>query len=48
MTSSGHGFFWAALSALFAVAFLGERPSLREWAGIAPVTSGVMGMAPKR
>lgn len=30
------------LAALFAVAFLGERPSLREWAGLALVGAGVV------
>lgn len=30
------------LVAIFAFAFLGERPSLREWAGIALVASGAM------
>jgi transporter family protein len=30
------------LVALFAVAFLGERPSLQEWAGIAMVAGGVL------
>lgn len=30
------------LVAVFAVAFLGERPSLREWAGIAMVALGVL------
>jgi transporter family protein len=30
------------LVAVFAFAFLGERPSLREWAGIALVASGVV------
>lgn len=36
------------LVALFAFAFLGERPSLREWAGIAMVGAGVVIMAFKR
>ena len=35
------------LVALFAVAFLGERPSLREWAGIAMVAGGVLVLAIK-
>ena len=30
---------------IFAVAFLGERPSWREWAGIAMVAAGVMVLA---
>ncbi len=30
------------LVAVFAVTFLGERPSLREWSGIAMVASGVL------
>ena len=33
---------WAPLSALFAAAFLGERPGLREWLGIALVGGGVL------
>ncbi|CAN5869717.1 EamA family transporter [soil metagenome] len=36
------------LVALFAVAFLGERPSLREWSGIAMVAGGVLLLAFKR
>jgi transporter family protein len=36
------------LVAVFAVAFLGERPSLREWAGIAMVAGGVLVLALKR
>lgn len=36
------------LVALFAVAFLGERPSLREWSGIALVAGGVLLLALKR
>jgi transporter family protein len=36
------------LVAVFAVAFLGERPSLREWAGIAMVAGGVLLLAFKR
>ncbi len=36
------------LVALFACAFLGERPSLREWGGIAMVAGGVLVMAIKR
>jgi len=36
------------LVALFAVAFLGERPSLREWSGIAMVAGGVLLLALKR
>ncbi len=33
------------LVAVFAFTFLGERPSLREWAGIAMVASGVLVLA---
>ena len=40
--------FSVVLVALFAVAFLGERPSLREWLGIALVASGVVVLALKR
>ena len=36
------------LVAIFAFAFLGERPSLREWTGIAMVASGVLVLAFKR
>lgn len=36
------------LVAIFAVAFLGERPSLREWAGIAMVAGGVLLLSFKR
>ena len=36
------------LVAVFAFAFLGERPSLREWSGIAMVATGVMVLAFKR
>ena len=36
------------LVALFAFAFLGERPSLREWSGIAMVAGGVLLLAFKR
>jgi transporter family protein len=35
------------LVAIFAFTFLGERPSLREWAGIAMVAGGVMVLAIK-
>jgi transporter family protein len=35
------------LVVIFAVAFLGERPSLREWVGIAMVAAGVMVLALK-
>jgi transporter family protein len=34
--------------AIFAFAFLGERPSLREWTGIAMVAGGVLVLAWKR
>lgn len=37
--------FSLVLVAVFAVAFLGERPSLREWAGIALVGAGVLTLA---
>ena len=36
------------LVAIFAFAFLGERPSLREWTGIAMVAVGVLVLATKR
>ncbi|HUL97542.1 MAG TPA: EamA family transporter [Usitatibacter sp.] len=36
------------LVAIFAVAFLGERPSLREWSGIALVGAGVLVLGLKR
>lgn len=36
------------LVAVFAFAFLGERPSLREWSGIAMVACGVLLLAFKR
>ncbi|KRB12486.1 EamA family transporter [Rhizobacter sp. Root16D2] len=36
------------LVAVFAFAFLGERPSLREWAGIAMVAGGVLVLSLKR
>ncbi|MBS0583851.1 MAG: EamA family transporter [Proteobacteria bacterium] len=36
------------LVAIFAFAFLGERPSLREWLGIAMVGAGVVVLALKR
>jgi transporter family protein len=36
------------LVAIFAVVFLGERPSLREWAGILMVAAGVLVLALKR
>ncbi len=37
--------FSLVLVAVFAFAFLGERPSLREWAGIALVVAGVLTLA---
>jgi bacterial/archaeal transporter family protein len=40
--------FSLVLVAIFAVAFLGERPSARDWTGIAMVASGVMVLAFKR
>lgn len=36
------------LVAVFAFTFLGERPSVREWAGIAMVAAGVLLLALKR
>ena len=36
------------LVALFAVIFLGERPALRDWAGIGMVAAGVLLLAIKR
>lgn len=36
------------LVAVFAFTFLGERPSLREWSGIAMVASGILLLAFKR
>jgi transporter family protein len=36
------------LVAVFAFAFLGERPSFREWTGIAMVAGGVLVLAIKR
>jgi len=36
------------LVAIFAVTFLGERPSLRDWTGIAMVAGGVLVLALKR
>jgi transporter family protein len=40
--------FSLVLVALFAVVFLGERPTLREWGGIALVACGVLVLALKR
>jgi len=40
--------FSVVLVAIFAVIFLGERPSLREWLGIGLVTSGVVVLALRR
>ena len=36
------------LVAVFAFAFLGERPAVREWLGIAMVAGGVLVLAIKR
>jgi transporter family protein len=36
------------LVAVFATAFLGERPSIRDWTGIALVTSGVLLLSLRR
>jgi len=40
--------FSLVLVAVFAFAFLGERPSTREWLGIALVSAGVLVLALKR
>jgi transporter family protein len=40
--------FSLVLVAIFAVVFLGERPSMREWAGIAMIGGGVLLLALKR
>jgi bacterial/archaeal transporter family protein len=40
--------FSLVLVAIFAFAFLGERPSVREWLGIACVATGVLVLAYKR
>lgn len=40
--------FSLVLVAIFAVAFLGERPSMREWVGIAMIGGGVLLLALKR
>jgi transporter family protein len=40
--------FSLVLVAVFAFAFLGERPTLREWTGIAMVAGGVLLLAFKR
>ena len=40
--------FSLVLVAVFAFSFLGERPSMREWIGIAMVASGVLTLAIKR
>jgi bacterial/archaeal transporter family protein len=40
--------FSLVLVAVFAFVFLGERPSLREWSGIAMVAAGVLVLAIKR
>src|SRR5471032_2773956 len=40
--------FSLVLVAIFAFAFLGERPSVREWLGIAFVAAGVLVLAYKR
>lgn len=40
--------FSLVLVAVFAVVFLGERPSLREWVGIGMVGAGVLVLALKR
>ncbi len=40
--------FSLVLVAVFAFAFLGERPSIREWSGIAMIAGGVLLLAIKR
>jgi len=40
--------FSLVLVAIFAFAFLGERPSLREWSGIGLVAAGVLVLALRR
>ena len=40
--------FSLVLVAVFAFAFLGERPSIREWSGIAMIAGGVLMLAFKR
>lgn len=40
--------FSLVLVALFAVVFLDERPSLRDWTGIGLVAAGVLVLALKR
>lgn len=40
--------FSVVLVAIFATAFLGERPSLRDWSGIFLVTSGVVVLSLQR
>ena len=40
--------FSLVLVAIFAFTFLGERPSLREWSGIAMVAGGVLLLALRR
>jgi transporter family protein len=40
--------FSLVLVAIFAFAFLGERPSLREWVGIALIAAGVLALTVKR
>lgn len=40
--------FSLVLVAIFAFAFLGERPSIREWSGIAMIAGGVLLLAIKR
>ncbi len=40
--------FSLVLVAVFAFAFLGERPSWREWLGIALVSAGVVVLAIRR
>jgi transporter family protein len=40
--------FSLVLVAVFAFAFLGERPALREWIGIAMIATGVLVLAIRR
>ena len=46
-TANSAWFSWALLSAVIAAAFLGERPSVQEWVGIAMVGADVLVLAHK-
>lgn len=52
MDGNGTWLFWALLSAVFAaltaVAFLHERPTVRDWLGILMIGGGVLMLAIKR